>query len=208
MDPRALSKAESRYRVAAKALSELREWRSFEDFDDAWFTFLRGWKGVYTTLEQGVKGDSKATQWFGTRNAARRKDQLLQYLYQARNDDEHGLEEVVEKIPEHSTFGHMTGSGPAHIKEAEISISGGNITVHKWDADGIEPTIKHHPAVVVLKPVRDRDKANGPTYFPPTSHLGQTLAAQDPLSVAGLGLAYIRHLLDEAVGFTANTIAR
>lgn len=57
MNSKALEKAEARLRIAQKALDRMRGWKTYEDLEDDWFVFLRAWKAIYTTLEQGAKGN-------------------------------------------------------------------------------------------------------------------------------------------------------
>lgn len=105
MDRKALQKAESRLRIAKKAVADLESSKTFNDFSDNWYVFLTSAKNVYTVLEQGSKTSPQSRQWFGTKNKARKSDPLLQYLYEARNDDEHGLGSSVHLQPEKHEFG-------------------------------------------------------------------------------------------------------
>lgn len=199
MDTKAIAKCEIRLAAAAKAVGDLREWTTFQDFDVAWFSFLSSWKAVYTALEQGVKGHQRSTQWFGLRNKARRADELLQYLYQARNDDTHGLEEQSRKTPAASGIGRpIDPSRPVAIKNMIVTIGNGVTHVRADRADNLDLAPFHIPAQAALLPVRDRDKANGRVYQPPTMHLGQPLADTSPLAVAELGLAYVRDMVEDA----------
>ncbi|MGQ3041455.1 MAG: hypothetical protein ACT6TH_14615 [Brevundimonas sp.] len=91
MKPAAIEKAKGRIRVAQLHLSMAADANSDQEFDDAWFVFLTAWKGVYTVLEQGAKGSPSSMQWFGGRKAERKRTPYLQYLFIARNDEEHGL---------------------------------------------------------------------------------------------------------------------
>jgi hypothetical protein len=200
MDARAIAKCEIRLNAAAKALEDLRAWKSFDEFDTAWFVFLSAWKAVYTTLEQGVKGDPKATQWFGLRNKTRRADELLQYLYQARNDDTHGLEEQAQKTSGGLAFGRpLDSSKPMIIKNMTISTgpAGPSIT-YDATSENFDPHFEIIAAKVSLLPVRDRDKQSGKVYPPPTSHLGNPLKDDSPVYIAELGLAYVRSMVEDA----------
>jgi hypothetical protein len=99
MDSKAITKARSRLRVSEKALNELAECNDYQTFSDTWYTFLVAWKNIYTALEQGSKASAQSRQWFGAKKQARKGDKLLQYLFEARNDDEHGLNDSTALDP-------------------------------------------------------------------------------------------------------------
>src|SRR5690606_6082168 len=154
-------KAQDRFRIARKAFERMQSWQEFHDLEDEWFTFLRARKAIYTILEQGAKADPKSTMWFGKKNAARRRDPPLQYLYQARNDDEHGLTDNTKRVPARSTWGKMTGD-VATVEKLTISMENGVPTfTHEGKLEGIDPVVEHHGPKVMLVPVRDR---NGTVY--------------------------------------------
>ncbi|MEQ1883291.1 MAG: hypothetical protein ABL878_20240, partial [Burkholderiales bacterium] len=96
MDGKALTKARRRLNVARTAAAALDQAPDFDAFSEQWYVFLHAAKGVYTTLEQGAKTSAQSRQWFAGKNAARKNDSLLRYVSEARNDDEHGIEEPIE----------------------------------------------------------------------------------------------------------------
>ncbi|MGE6696836.1 hypothetical protein ACQKH5_04035 [Hyphomonas sp. NPDC076900] len=203
MDSAILEKAKDRYRIASKALARMKKESSLEGQEDEWFTFLRAWKGIYTALEQAVKGDAKATMWFGQRNSFRRKDELLQYVFQARNDDEHGLTRTTKREPGGISFGRpIDPSKPMRIDNLSISSKGGVININ-WSGknENFDPSLKVIPPRLKLMPVKDRDHKT--TYSPPTQHLGKPFAnaERDPIVVAEAALSYIDELIREAEGF-------
>ena len=51
-------------------------------------------------LELGAKGIPKSTEWLNAKVQIQKNDPLLKYMYEARNDDEHGLGSAVSLIPE------------------------------------------------------------------------------------------------------------
>ena len=75
MHPVAIEKAKSRLRVAKKALEDVKKSHTMESFHDAWYSF-------------------------GEKARQRIADPLLHYLYEARNDDEHGLTRNTRRVPE------------------------------------------------------------------------------------------------------------
>ena len=189
MELKALNKVHSRLRVAKKAVDELETCTNFDAFNDIWYVFLVSAKNIYTVLKQGAKITPQCRQWFGARNQERLSDPLLRYITEARNDDEHGLEPMVDQYG--NTY---IGNGTA------VKIIGtNNAFAPKLRALDKKPiAIEEVAAHIKLIPVRDRSKS---TFDPPSSHLGQPVVDQSPLNVARLMLAYLIGLVKGAEGF-------
>lgn len=191
MNPKATAKAKSRLRVARRAIEDLRQCQDFDTFNDIWYTFLAAFKNVYTVLEQGTKNSAQGRQWFGGRKHERRQDPLLQYLYQARNDNEHGINNVAEYVP-----GEVRGGvrKPGFSNSMRFSVIDGQITQLE-SLDGlpvlVERTLPH------VKLVRVHDRAGRP-YDPPDQHRGQNLTDRSPLHVATLAVDYLGDFVAEA----------
>ena len=96
MDQVAIEKAAVSLSNAQTARDDLDPCTSFKRFQELWYTFLFSSNGVYTVLGKGAKSSPQSRQWFGGQKNYRTQDPLLQYLAQARDDDEHGLGQVVE----------------------------------------------------------------------------------------------------------------
>ena len=199
MDRKAIEKAESRLRVAKKAAADLRECKDYHAFVDTWYTFITAAKNIWTVLEQGAKDTPRCRQWFGAKAKDRRSDDLLQYLFEARNDDEHGLEAITEHVPGSLAIGVAKPgySNNMLIKELVIG-DGGQIT--RFDAeplDGkpilIEQTLPH----ARLAKIRPRGR---PPMDPPTAHRGSPLPDNSPVTVADTALSYLEELVAEARG--------
>lgn len=196
MDSKAVEKAKLRLNQAEAKLREAADACDYQAFAGAWYFFLIAAKNVYTCLEQGSKASPQSRQWFGAKKNERKSDPLLQYLFQARDDDEHGLGEVTALKPEEVRIGigSETGSGSFFIKT--LNIDHGQITLEGVETyDGKPLEIIHTPAHVVLTPVTARA---GIKYYPPTEHLGEKLPNSLPLTVGRTGLNYLGALVEEA----------
>lgn len=211
MDPRAIEKADSRLRVARKAVADMKASKTFSEFSDNWYVFLTSAKNIYTVLEQGAKTSPQSRQWFSDKAKFRKSDELLQYLYEARNDDEHGLGSSVEYQAEKHEFGIA-----AHGRSRSIVTHGkgfeGNVVVGAQRAvvfdgesppsdfgitplDG-KPTLnKHTAASAILVEVNARGFRK---YAPPESHSGSPITNQEPISVAEIAITYLEFLVKEA----------
>lgn len=193
MDKKAIEKAESRFRVASKAASELGAAKSFQDFTDSWYSFLHASKGIYTVLEQGAKASAQSRQWFGAKARERKADELLQYVYEARNDDEHGLEPITALKRGGLAIGvAKPGFSSSMVFNGTLG-PGGSLNVEALDGKPV--LIEHIPDSFVLGDIAPRGR---PKMAPPKTHLGEPLPSQAPSAVAETTLRYMRGLVDEA----------
>jgi hypothetical protein len=191
MNQVALEKARSRLRSAIRAVEALRAAEGDDEIHDHWLDFLIAWKGVYSKVQQAAKETPQELQWFGAVNKERKADPLLRYLFEARNDEEHGLVYSVQRdlgvyafrVPEftgHLKFGMDDDGNPCMVDAEGKKIS--ELT-HK---DGGE---------ISLHAVSERDsKKKVP---PPTSHFDEPIEPK-PIPVAQAGLRWIAALVATA----------
>lgn len=195
MDKKAIAKAQSRFRVAEKAISDFAKCQNFDAFDDCWYTFLTAAKNIYTVLEQGAKSSAQSKQWFGAKAAERRNDPLLQYVYQSRNDDEHGLERVTERVPGKLMIGKKMPGSSGSMSVSLKTGRHGEVVDFKATAHDGKPIIIEEilPHVKLIKVT-----TRGVTFSPPQEHKGAPLADTSPVFVAKLSLDYLSSLIKEA----------
>ena len=206
----AIQKANVRIVAARTSLAQLVDADDITTFAAHWYNFLTAAKNVYTILGVGSKSSPQSAQWFGAKTAHRRSDPLLQYLFQARDDDEHGLEIPVEEKHPISQLG-VAGPGfsnEVHIQGPSIDViaKGFGVAAHiegrhnpaRFTAralDGRPAQNRITPRHIALRPVTGRgDK----TYVPPREHLRRKLEDTSPIAVARLGLAYLEEMVREA----------
>ena len=192
MNPKALNKAESRLRIAKGAIDDLAQCQDYDSFCDFWYIFLTSSKNVYTVLEQGAKTSPQSRQWFGEKKNVRRADPLLQYIYQARNDDEHGIEPTTEIVPGSLAIGVNKPGYSTHMTLSGSFKTGFQATSHDGKPVLAELTLPQ----IQLVSVHGRDKAK--IYDPPKEHMGQSLTDTSPINVARLTLHYLSALVGEA----------
>ena len=193
MNPLAISKAQVRVRIAQKAVGDLEACRDYETFTQIWFTFLNASKSVYTVLEQGAKASARSRQWFGAKAEERRRDPLLQYVYQARNNEEHGLLSSSEHVPGSLAIGVNKPGFSAQIRFDTDASKGLVATSLDGKPVLIEQTLPH----VKLIRVHGRDAARE-IYDPPEMHGGLKIADTSPLGVAKLMVTYLAAMVSEA----------
>lgn len=190
----AIVKARSRLRIAERALSAASNAKTYEAFTDAWYTFLVAAKNVYTMLDKGAKASAQSRQWFGAIKQHRKNDPLLQYVFQARDDDEHGLQPVAHFVPERVALG-VKRPGLSGRLSGEFYVDG-NLNVHILKLN--EPMglgIEKRPSKATLIPVTGR---GGVVYDVPHMHEGKPIGNQTPYGIGQLTLAYLTALVDEA----------
>jgi len=187
----AIDKASQRLHKAKSALARAKAATEYDGFASAWSEYLTAINQVYTVIEKGAKSHPKSRQWFGgVKKKECKSDRLIQYLLQARNADEHGLEPVTEYVSGRISFNSSFARGTLRIARMEV-------TPTKIDVDfglptGITITPPHPKLVTVI------DDRFGTKFAPPTMHLGQPLTDSSPLAVGEHGIAYFERFVLEA----------
>ncbi|WP_373953792.1 hypothetical protein [Vibrio pomeroyi] len=183
-----LKAAWAEIRSAERALGDMQSATSFEIFEEEWRDFLNCLEKVWNKTERGCQQfQNKFQPWQGQFTRDRKKDQLLKYLKQARDADNHSIQEVTEIKPGSRTMNFANGKG-GYIKEMRIV----NGEVVHFEGDPMIVT-DHPPTVVALKV-----KNSGKWYNPPREHLGQSLKSIHPVEIATQGLTYYTKYVEEA----------
>jgi len=195
MNKVALRQAWERLHKAETALKAIRDSNSIHHIASAWTDFLSASATIFSKLEKGTKGNNRAEPWFGRIKSERKTDELLRYIHHARNSDEHGIAEVVQK-----SMGFWAIKGDVHIERLETD-GNGNVKIGKIRGLNPQrpPELVLEPATVKLLPVHD-DRFND-TFDPPTSHLGVKLESGSLLEVAEKSYVYMHRILKEAGKF-------
>jgi hypothetical protein len=193
MNEMAVEKARARLGRADQALRRIEASTTFKEFESAWSDFLLAWNSIYSVLEQGAKAKPQSRQWFGAKKRERRDDPLLQYLHQARNADEHGIEPVAVHDP--GGIGIGVGGQPVEVSNLRFDEEGRASAVVK-SLDGKPPKILIQGPHA--RPVEVVDSRYGNRYPVPREHLGKPLKRLSPLSMAQAGYAHSERLVEEA----------
>lgn len=187
-----VEKAKKRLALARQHLAAIQAARSYPEFEDAWYQFLVAANSADAILEATSRKDNISQPWFGGKIRQRKKDPLLNYMHQARNSDEHGIESVTEHVP--SSIGINAIGGALHIRHLTVTENG---IIGDFDtSNGGAPVITHTPAHARLITVKNEKFSD--SFDPPTEHLGQQLSDASPYAVATLWLAYLEDLTTES----------
>jgi len=193
MKKAAIDKAQKRLLKARESFKRILSSINFSEFESAWTDFLLATQGIHSALELGAMTNPQSRQWYGGKKNERRKDPLLQYLHQARNADEHGIEPIARHNPGHIGIG--VGGETVHIDKLIIDGSG-NMTAKFHPVDGKFPTVEFaQPRAELVTVV---DSRFGDSFDPPKEHLGTAVNDSSPAGVARVGLSYYEALVEEA----------
>lgn len=167
--------------AAEQAFTEMQSAHSLEELEEAWKDFLHRLDRFWNKAEAHFSKSPKWAGWAGAYIVARKKDELLCYLTQARNVEEHQIEPITDFLApalEIKPVGHH----PVLIDELKFDRKGmifrSSSPVH----------VSFRPGHTRLLPVTNR----GRTYPAPRTHLGQSLDGKSVVELALLALRYYR----------------
>lgn len=190
MNTNGLNQAKSALAKCTSAFDTLERSKKLDDVASAWSDFLLSSARVYTKLKAGTKGHGISEAWFGRITKERKDDPLLQYIHQARNTDEHSIEEIAERrLPSlEFTF------GPGMITETIDETGKIFIRIENLDKSPAKGSFTP-PRFILLKVKNTR---YGDIFHPPKEHLGAPLKTGSPREVASLALAYLERVVEDA----------
>ena len=175
-------------RAAARAMNSMRHAKSLDEFEAEWRTFLACLEKAWTKLERSCQSvRNRFEPWQGEYHRLRKKDMLLRYLKNARDADNHSIQEVTKIEPASRNIRFASPHG-GQIKHLEIH--GDKIEAYEGDPLIMEDL----PPRLIAVPVKN----HGEWFNPPTSHLGKPVSSGHPVALAELGLQFYGELVDEA----------
>jgi hypothetical protein len=189
----ALQKAIGRLQSAALALDALKAAEEDNDIADRWVDFITAWKATYSKVEQAAKSTPQERQWWGRVKAEGKADPLLRYIFAARNDEEHGLVQSVER-----DIGLYEMHLPPQPEGTVLRIGvmpDGQFGTMNQRGEPLAQAINVAGGALSLQTVKER---SGTKVAPPTSHFDDPIEAK-PLPVAEAGFRYLEELVGIAV---------
>ena len=148
--------------AAEKALGAMKMAGSMDEFESDWRQYLNAIEKLWQKAErccQHVRANFQP--WQAAYHRLRKKDMLLRYLKQARDADNHSIQDVTAIQPGTRAYRFINPQG-GYIKHMEIQ--DGRVVHYEGDPMIVEDTPPHPVAVPI--------KNNGEWFNPPTSHLG------------------------------------
>lgn len=197
MKKQGIEKAAARLISAELALRDAKLASNQISFYRAWSEFLTSVDAVYNCYGQSIGVCQRSAEWFKELSGLRKSDPMLQYLWQARNVDNHGIEAPAEFVPGSLSIGGGRDLGFSREISINLDFDEETQTQHILASplDGKPVRFENTPPKALLLPVENR----GVTYKPPSSHLGQPLDTSSPLDVGDLTLKYFSKRHAEAV---------
>jgi len=183
MNIKAILKASGKIERMREAYLKLTSCKKYQDIRMAWEDFILASGTFYSCLEQGAKVSPKSQSWFGKIKSERKKDNLLQYIHQARNAEEHGIVEI--SAPRNSFIELKSQGAMVELR------SDGKGT---WEVKHLSGRVNFPHDEIALLPVYNR----GVPYSPPTHHLGTELTSQHPKEISKLAIEYFERVMREA----------
>lgn len=182
MNKQALERARAHGREARRAADFLKTATDIEEATRAWKTLLIEGHRVFSKLSAGANGYGRTVPWIGGLKRDRKKDELLRYMHQARNADEHGIAEVVIDAPPTFSIFPIDPTIPAYI--SYMRHDGNSIAYCEGAKNaGIVQTCRRLELIAVVN--------GGVTYQPPRSHQGEPWVELAPARVAAAFMVYI-----------------
>ena len=161
---------------------------STHEFENHWKRFLSELRRVWNKTDATFGETTGWRSWQDDYHKVVKGDELLWYLWEARNTDEHTVQDIAKK--KEGFLGLRAGpTGSAHIQELKIENG-----VLKIDGDGsVEVTFR--PANVHLLPVNARKG----TVDVPRMHKGESINPDEILNLARRGAAFYEQFVMDAV---------
>lgn len=196
MNAKAVKKASDRLEVAARQLNSAERAHTHKEFSGYWSAFLASAKSIFNYLQVGSEDSKQSAKWSSEKWQLGLADELVCYMIEARNDDEHGIEEITHLEPGGITLGKAVPGYSSAVELSNVVIVGGKlIHAETRSYDGLPVYNEVREPRLLLKGVKTK---KGVTILPPSSHLGRPLVGNDPFTVGRLYVAYLKALVAEA----------
>lgn len=169
---------------AYRCFDNMRSAKNYDDYETNWRNYLNHIEKciekieVATTPIRGAFSSAMADEI-----KIRNSDQLLIYIKQARNADNHSIQDLSKLTPGGVGINPLIGNS-LFIKKMTID----NDVIH-YDGDPI--TITFYPSKIEVIEITNRGKK----FPPPTTHIGATVSSKDPLFIAESGINFYRNFI-------------
>ena len=182
MKEAAIQQSKARLRTAKSALAAIRDATTFSVLEEGWSQFLIATNLTFMKLRAGSKGCPISEAWIAQRTQERDGDELLSYLHQARNAEEHGIDCSVQN-------GYKIEPVPGVTLHVDATFEpNGDVIFRRQDDPSV---LVFFPLTGALKEIADR---RGRTVGPPTSHLGQAIEPT-ARTIAGAATTYLDDMI-------------
>lgn len=179
--------ARKELKAANSSIKGMQEARSYETYEQQWRNFLNHLEKSFEKLKIACAPKiGKFNNFAATEISLRSRDQLLVYLKQARNADNHSIADVSKKSPGSFSINPATGNS---LTLDLLTISDGKVTI----LSSKDLKIDIIPDSIEVITITNR----GVAYPPPTSHLNEKIDTKLPDALAEKGIAFYITLIDK-----------
>ena len=186
--------AAERLGEAKLAISSMETARSRTDYEVEWSRFVDALQNFWTRFEE--EGKSKFTNfqpWAGVISARRSSEPLLQYLYQARHQAQHG--NITLNWEEQHL--RIAAGFNGHIRDLKIYLDGTfEMTAIPTPNSTTEAVVTQSFGKALLAPIVN--KRHRQTFPQPSTFAGVTLTDLTPIGVARVAVDFYDDVLEQA----------
>ncbi len=183
-----LDQSKKELEFAISSLDSCKKAKDLNEYEKHWLNFLGHIEKLWKKSERECQPfKNKFQPWQGKFIKLRRTDQLLKYIKNCRDVDNHLIESVVEKTNSKTTLNPADRSKPHFIKNLKIGKEG-----FEYEGDPME--INFTPASIKCLPVKN----SGVEYNVPQKHLKRKLSHPDnPIFIGELGIKFYKDYLTQ-----------
>ena len=166
---------------------------SRDSYTEAWGRFIDSLQEAWVSFDyEGKKRVTGFREWIVPIYGQRKEDQLLQYLYQARHQSQHGIVPLDWTDPHVKIAPNWSGT----IAKLAIFKDGSHVFDARPQDGKSEPTLEYSPGDPQLPIIQNRKYKQA--FEPPTEHFGNPMPSRDPIEAARIALDYYDRLFERA----------
>lgn len=179
--------ARKELKAANSSIKGMQEAHSYDAYEQHWRDFLNHLEKSFEKLKIACAPKiSRFNKLTAEENLLRSNDQLLIYLKQARNTDNHSIADISKKIS--GGIGINPASGDS-LTLHNVRFSGGKITF----SSSQDLKVDFIPDSIEVITITNR----GVSYTPPTLHLNKRIESKAPVVLAKKGIVFYTKLIDK-----------
>ena len=182
--------ARKEIKAAKKCLQSMESSHDLDEMEQLWRDCINHIEKSHTKLLSAtnpVKG--KFSSFFSKKITQKKNDELLRYVNQARNTDNHSIADLSRKVPPSTRYSSLPGAKSHYIKHMVIGSYG---QIEHYEGDPM--LVKFHPASIEVISVTN----SGVMYSPPNTHLGVPVASKSPIVLARKAISFFEDWIEDS----------
>ncbi|HGW2955273.1 TPA: hypothetical protein ACNP37_003963 [Raoultella ornithinolytica] len=176
-------------KAAKQKIEQMKLSKDYDSYERLWRELLINIQTAHNKLKAAtLPVRDKFTNHFSKEFSLLSTDPLLSYLVHARNQHEHQIYDVAQKIPPSIVRRSLPGRSSHYIEK--MVIKNGKIVEYKGDPLMVSVT----PETCEVVAVSDR----GRIYQPPEMHLGKPLKTRNPIEIGTRGVNFYKDWIERS----------